>query len=345
MTPETHFGIGRRLDDPDRELVAQVVEVGVAQHLGRPGPREVDRHPRHDASGPGAHDHHLVGEEHRLRDRVGHEQGRAGPLGPDALELEVHPLPGHLVERPERLVEEEHLGLDHERPGDRDPLAHAARELGGPGLLEALQPHQLHEVGDVDRLLLHPRHLERQLDVGGHRAPRQQRGLLEGDADVVLAAGHGRRLAVDEHLSGRRLLEVGEDPQDRGLPAARRAEEGDEPAFGRLVVDVLERDHGVALDLEDLLEPAQGDPVVPGRSRGRGRGIGLHCWIRQGHRRRHGYEAGGTGLFLSSGFSEYTSSSTDMSNSFDAEMLIPAPASVSMFSWISWGVIVNKPFL
>ena len=72
-----------------------------------------------------------------------------GPLGPDALQLEVEPLAGHLVERAERLVEQQHLRLDHQRPGDGDPLAHAARELRGPGLLEALEPDELDEASIV----------------------------------------------------------------------------------------------------------------------------------------------------------------------------------------------------
>ena len=76
------------------------------------------------------------------------EQRRARPLGPDALQLEVEALAGHLVERAERLVEQQHLRLDHERPGDGDPLAHAARELRGPRLLEALEPDELDEVVD-----------------------------------------------------------------------------------------------------------------------------------------------------------------------------------------------------
>ena len=85
---------------------------------------------------------------------MGDEQRGARPLGPDPLQLEVEPLAGHLVERAERLVEQQHLRLDHERTGDRDPLAHAAGELRRPGLLEALEPDQLDEV--VDRARTRP---------------------------------------------------------------------------------------------------------------------------------------------------------------------------------------------
>ena len=58
-------------------------------------------------AGPGAHHRHGVGQEHRLGDRVGDEQGGRDPLGPDPQQLEVEPLPGHLVEGAEGLVEQQ----------------------------------------------------------------------------------------------------------------------------------------------------------------------------------------------------------------------------------------------
>ena len=173
---------------------------------------------------------------------MGDEQRRARPLGPDALQLEVEPLAGHLVERAERLVEQQHLGLDHERPGDRDPLAHAARQLRGPRLLEALEADELDQVVDDAVRGLDARELERQPDVRDHRAPRQQRGLLERDAEVVVAPRGRGLLAVDERLPARRRLEVGEDAQDRRLAAPRRAEQGGEGPRRRREVDALERD-------------------------------------------------------------------------------------------------------
>ena len=45
-------------------------------------------------------------------------------------QLEVEPFAGQRVERAERLVEEEDLGLERERPGERDALARPARQLG-----------------------------------------------------------------------------------------------------------------------------------------------------------------------------------------------------------------------
>ena len=104
-------------------------------------------------------------------------------------------------------------------------------------------------------------------DVVADRAPRQQRRVLEGDAEAVVAARRGGRLAVDEHRSGGRLLEVGEDPQDRStcrsptgptsavkLPAAARRRRRDSIAVNWLRPSV-----------NTLLHPADVQPVADHR--------------------------------------------------------------------------------
>ena len=79
--------------------------------------------------GPGREQHDAVGQEHGLGDRVGDEHdGRLRGLG-DPLQLEVHLVARHRVERAERLVHEQDLGVVAQGPGDGDALAHAAGEL------------------------------------------------------------------------------------------------------------------------------------------------------------------------------------------------------------------------
>ena len=48
---------------------------------------------------------------------------------PERLELVVQQVARHRVERAERLVHQQHVGVLRERAGERDALAHAAREL------------------------------------------------------------------------------------------------------------------------------------------------------------------------------------------------------------------------
>ena len=94
------------------------------------------------------------------------------------------------------------FGLDDQRPGDRHPLAHAARQLRGRAFSKPSRPTSLIRSCDrVESGFLMPAELERQPDVGGDRPPRQQRGVLERDAEVVVAAGRRRRLAVHQRLA------------------------------------------------------------------------------------------------------------------------------------------------
>jgi hypothetical protein len=51
-----------------------------------------------------------------------------------------HRASGRAVERSGRLIGEDHLGLGHERPGDRHPLLLPARELGRPVPGPVLEP-------------------------------------------------------------------------------------------------------------------------------------------------------------------------------------------------------------
>ena len=73
--------------------------------------------------------------------------GRA--LQPDALQLQVHAAAQDLVKRAKRLVEQEHIGLGHQRPRDGHPLAHTTRQLGGQRLLETPQTDQFDQGPDT----------------------------------------------------------------------------------------------------------------------------------------------------------------------------------------------------
>ena len=93
-------------------------------------------------------DDDLVGDLERLLLVVGDEQAGdvdlvVQPAEP-AAQLVAHPG----VERPERLVEQQHLGLDGERPGQRHALALAAGELRRVPLGVALELHQVEQLVD-----------------------------------------------------------------------------------------------------------------------------------------------------------------------------------------------------
>ena len=95
----------------------------------RRGRAIADRELGDDASGPARQQHDPIAEAHRLAHVVRHEQHREAAVAPQPLELVVEHVARHGVERPERLVHQEHVGSLRERAGERDPLAHPAREL------------------------------------------------------------------------------------------------------------------------------------------------------------------------------------------------------------------------
>ena len=67
-----------------------------------------------DPPGSAAHHHDLRGEVDRLRHGVGDEESGELLLGEESDQLVVEPLAGDLVERAERLVEQEQLRVEGE---------------------------------------------------------------------------------------------------------------------------------------------------------------------------------------------------------------------------------------
>ncbi len=121
------------------------------------------------------------------------------------------------VEGRERLVEQQHLGIERQRASQRDPLPHAARELRRLAIAGVEQADHLEAGLDVRAApLRRPAavHLvDREPDVVVGRQPRQQRVVLEDDAALGPGAAHRPGLRT-----GR-----GRCPARPGRRAARRA--------------------------------------------------------------------------------------------------------------------------
>jgi beta-glucosidase-like glycosyl hydrolase len=82
-------------------------------------------------------------------------------------------------------------------------------------------------------------------DVFADRQVREQRQRLEHHAELALVRRHvGEVLAIEQYASRRRRFEAGDQPQQRGLAAARRPEQADELAVRRREVDVVDGLHG-----------------------------------------------------------------------------------------------------
>ncbi len=141
-----------------------------------------------------AHDREPVRHGHGLFLVVRHVDERDADLLLDPFELQLHLLAQLEVERAERFVEQQHLGVVHQRPGERHALLLSARHLGGLAALEPDQVDQLHGVADalVDLALLDLLAAQTERDVLVHVQVWEQRVGLEHGVHVALV-GRKRR--------------------------------------------------------------------------------------------------------------------------------------------------------
>ncbi len=240
-----HVGLGHLGDE-----VLDVVVGGLRDDL-------VGRADLHDLAV--AQDHDPVTELERLGEVVGDEDHRLAELAVQPDDLVLHVAPDERVERGEGLVEEQHLGVAGQRPRQSDALLHATGELVGVGLLVALEPHQLDDLGGLGATVLlgDAAHLEAVGHVVDHLAVGQQAEVLEDHRHLLaayvaqLARRGGRDVhPVERHRAAGRLDEPRQQPDQRRLPRPGQAHHHEDLARRHLEGDVLDPDHAVGLGLE-----------------------------------------------------------------------------------------------
>ena len=189
-----------------------------------------------------AHHHDAVGHGHRLDLVVGDiDRGGAQALMQLAdLAAHLHPKLGVKVR--ERLVEQEHLGIAHNRAPHRDALALAPRQLArvapkvGGKAQNIGRPR--HPRGDLG--LVHPRHLQRKAHVRGHRLVRIKRVVLEHHRDIALGRGEVVHHPItDRDLARGDAFQPRDHPQQGGFAAARRPDQHHELTVGNIHVHAV----------------------------------------------------------------------------------------------------------
>ena len=153
---------------------------------------------------------------------------------PDLQQLVLQLLARERVERAERLVHQQDVGLVREHARDRDALLHAARKLAtGSGRRSARGRPCCTNSSVISLHLAAASPLWRGPNAmfSPHGQPGKQRVVLEHHAAVAARAGD--RVVVDATLARRWLLEAGDDAQQRRLAAARGADQADELALCR----------------------------------------------------------------------------------------------------------------
>ena len=231
---------------------------------------DVDRVLLDDPTGSARQQDHAVAEAHGLAHVVGHEDHGEPRLAPQPLELVVQHVAGHGVERAERLVHEQDVGLLRERARQRHPLAHAAGEL-----VRQLAPERGR--GSRGRAVRRPSRC---------RSARGTLRIFSGSSTLPRAVSHGNSAdswnisVVRLRRRCRRCPCVG-----RSRPATRLSRvlfpQPDAPSrhtnspWRDVEGDVVERVERVALRAEDLRDVVEGDRWTRGVLDHRG-GRGLH---------------------------------------------------------------------
>ena len=175
------------------------------------------------------------------------DQDRGGaPRLEDAADVGTERAAQSGVERVEGLVEQHEVGIGSEGAGERHPLLLAAGELVRRAGLETRQAdeveHRAHPRGP-------PGTGEAEPDVVRHRQMREQRPLLwhEGDAAPVRrehGAGVDEAPPIERDGTRLRALETGDEAQQRGLAAARGAEQREDRAARDRQVDAAHHGNG-----------------------------------------------------------------------------------------------------
>src|SRR5262245_44351521 len=222
------------------EVGAIVLELR-ADHAA--GPRHVDRHAVENSARARREHDYAIREVYRLVDVVGDEDHGLARATPDVEQERLHLIPRLHIERREWLVHQQNLRAYAQRPCDRDPLLHAARELVrmlGREFTEAYLAQELVRaiatLAPTDAL-----QLETEGDVVSRGEPRIERGLLEDQRAIEVRPGD--RSAMVEHCAGRRRFEARQELEQRALAAAARPDDDDELARVHLEVDRCERGH------------------------------------------------------------------------------------------------------
>ena len=161
----------------------------------------------------------------------------------DALKFVLHVFAQPHIQRPQRLIQQQHLGTVHQGAGNGHPLLLSTGQGRHRALLKPLQVDDIQHLHDplLDlslRQLLHP---QTEGDVLIHIQVREQGVFLENGVDLPLI---GRDVinphTVEQDISRRRRRETSDDTQRGGFAAPAGSEKCEELFVIDIKVNVIE---------------------------------------------------------------------------------------------------------
>ena len=222
------FATGRDDEAVPAELAVEQVrphQVGDVRRPGRSG-EFAHRTPLGDRAA--LEHHHTVGQRVGVHRVVRDDQARRRPATrrvEPRWQIATHGRPRRRIERSERLVEHDHVGLPDDRPADRHALRLPAGEFGGRAIGD-VDDAELFERGERPRVGLASTETARAKAEGDIVASGQvieQRVVLEHRSDPPLAGGHHHtraRIVPRASVEHDRTIRYREQPDDR--PEHRR---------------------------------------------------------------------------------------------------------------------------
>ncbi|MNV39841.1 hypothetical protein D3C71_1314320 [compost metagenome] len=184
------------------------------------------------------HDHDAVRQRQRLGLVVRDQDGGGADGALDAAQFQLHFLAQLGVQVRQRFVQQQHAGPDDQRAGQGHPLLLPARHLCGMAVRQVRQPHQLQRIGHARfaLVLLDPLHLKTKRHVFGHRHVREQRVVLEHQAQAALVGRHAADVTAVQHDAAARGFDKASNHLQGGrLAATRRPQQRNEfaPVHGQ----------------------------------------------------------------------------------------------------------------
>ena len=169
-----------------------------------------------------------VGQEHRFLNVVGYENNGLVGFPPDPQQIHMEFFSRKFIQCGKGLVHQQDLRPDRQGSCNAHSLLHAAAELPGIMIRKIRQSHELeHLIRPLDPICLgHLHDLQRQHDVFPDGAPVIQHCTLEHHAVPLLEPCRPGRFPANLYCAGGRLQQICNDPQQGGLAAAGRPQQG-----------------------------------------------------------------------------------------------------------------------
>src|SRR6516162_4324933 len=242
-----HRGITVRHSDIDG--LDKITEAGIT---AVPRLRQVDFDLADDLRWIGRENEDAVAHQYRFFDIVSHQDDPLDgepAFAPEIEKVRPQSFRGEDVERRERFIHQQNIGVNNERAREADPLAHAARQLAWIGRLVAIQANQVDRgkrtlanlrLGKAERL-------QSKLDIFQHGEPRKKRKRLKHHRNA--RRRRNDRLAEIRDASCSRACEPSDQAKQGRFARPRAAKEADDLPRCELHVDVVENEQLIAVGL------------------------------------------------------------------------------------------------